>query len=78
MFSDHAYYMGGMHGFWWFIWLVLIVALWFTVLSPGRRDRRSEPQTPYDILQHRLARGEITPQAYEEAKALLDRDRPAP
>jgi putative membrane protein len=77
MFSEYGYYMGGMHGFWWFVGLALIVALWFTVLRPGRRNRRKDTETPHEILRRRLARGDITPQAYEQAKALLDRDAPA-
>lgn len=77
MFSEYGYYMGGMHSFWWFIWLVLVIVLWFTVLSPEKRSRRRDPETPLEILQRRLARGEITPEAYEKTKALLDRDAPA-
>jgi len=76
MFSEYGYYMGGMHSFWWFIWLVLFVVLWFTVLSPEKRARRRDRETPREILCRRLASGEITPEAYEQAKALLDRDQP--
>lgn len=77
MFSDYGYYMGGMHSFWWFIWLVLIIVLWFTMLSPEKRTRRKDRETPHEILRRRLASGEITPEAYEQTKALLDRDQPA-
>ncbi len=74
MFSEYGYYMGGMHGFWWFFWLVLIVVVWFTVPSPGKRGRRRDRETPHEILRRRLSSGEITPEAYEQAKAVLDRD----
>jgi putative membrane protein len=67
-------YMGGMHIWWWFIWLPLIVALLFYGWGrPGRRDRHAR-ETPHEVLRRRLASGEITPQQYEERKALLDRD----
>ncbi|MBP6502634.1 MAG: SHOCT domain-containing protein [Rhodoferax sp.] len=31
---------------------------------------------PHEVLQRRLASGEITTQDYEERKRVLDRDRP--
>lgn len=73
MFYDGGY-MGGMHTWWWLFWVVLIgISLYsFRGRSAGRgRGRRDDPHT---ILQRRLASGEITPQQYEERKALLDRD----
>lgn len=73
MFGDYGYYMGGMHAFWWLFWVVLIVAL-YAALSPERRRRQGETGSPLQLLQRRLARGEITPEQYEQAKALLDRD----
>ncbi len=76
MFNEYGYYMGGMHGFWWLFWLALIVVLWFSVFTPERRAGRKERETPHGILRRRLAQGEITPEAYEQAKALLDRDQP--
>lgn len=74
-------WMDGMHGFFWGGWLwlvliaiVLIAVLWRRPLSGdgGRRPR----ETPHEILRRRLAAGEITPQEYEQRKALLDRDLP--
>ncbi len=71
MFFDHGYYMGGMHTFWWVFWLgIAVYAIWL----PGQRARRSERESPHELLQRRLAKGDITPEAYEQAKALLDRD----
>ncbi len=74
MFYDDGYFMGGMHALWWLFWLVLIGALFH--LGWGRTgDRRRPPrETPIEVLQRRLASGEITPQQYEERKALLARD----
>lgn len=74
MFFDYGYYMGGMHTLWWVFWLVLLVGLVYAVWSPDRRRRRQDKESPLEILQRRLAKGEITPEAYEKAKALLDRD----
>ena len=74
MYFDHGYYMGGMHAFWWFFWLILVVVLAIADWSPRQRSRRSDRESPHELLQRRLAKGEITPEAYEQAKALLDRD----
>ena len=74
MFFDHGYFMGGMHALWWIFWLVVVVAV-IAFWAPSRRRRSSDADSsPLDILQRRLARGEITPEAYEQAKALLERD----
>ena len=74
MYADHGTYMGGMHALWWVFWLILVLALLYTGWSP--RQRRSHRETPHELLQRRLARGEISPEAYEQTLALLDRDRP--
>ncbi len=67
-------YMGGMHGWWWLVGLLVIGAVLFYGWGrPGRR--RDHPrETTNEVLRRRLANGEITPQQYEERKALLDRD----
>lgn len=74
MYFGDGYFMGGMHALWWLFWLGLIIVLWVTIGRPGRRNEPRERETPHDILRRRLAHGEITPEAYEQAKALLDRD----
>jgi putative membrane protein len=77
MFFDHGYFMGGMHGMWWVFWLVVAVVVALAVWSPQRQRRSPDDDaSPLDILQRRLARGEITPEAYEQARALLERDAP--
>ncbi len=74
MFYDGGYIMGGMHGLWWIFWVVMIGLLVFYGLRrPSERGRRSL-ETPLEILQRRLANGEVTPDEYEKRKALLDRD----
>ena len=78
MFHDGGY-MGGMHGGWWILWLLVIgIALFYVWQRPSRRGDAPEyklPDDPHEVLRGRLARGAITPQQYEELKALLDRDR---
>lgn len=74
MFYDGGFFMGGMHALWWLFWLVLIGVLLFYVFGRSSGRRRQPPETALELLQRRLASGEITPQQYEERKALLDRD----
>jgi putative membrane protein len=74
MFFDHGYYMGGMHAFWWLFWLVLVVAFVYAARSPAGRTGRSTRESPLEILQRRFAKSELSPEAYEQAKALLERD----
>ena len=74
MFYDGGYYMGGMHGLWWLFWVVLVGVLVF--YGWGRSDEQPPPprETPHEVLQRRLADGQITPDEYEKRKALIDRD----
>jgi putative membrane protein len=75
MFHDGGFGMGGMGGMfgaWWLFWLLLIGVI--AVVAWGRRRQRRD--TPHEVLQRRLASGELTPEDYEKRKALLDRDAP--
>ena len=74
MFHDGSFYMAGMHGLWWIFWVVLIGLLVYAAWGRGGESRHKPRETPHDILRRRLASGEITPQQFEERKALLDRD----
>jgi putative membrane protein len=76
MFGDGGW-MPAMHGSGWMfvIWVLLVVAAVGLVAALLRRDAGPR-ETPRQILQRRLASGEITPQEYEQRKALLDRDGP--
>ena len=70
------YWGFGMHLFWWVFWVLLIV-LFFVMLTPVPRKRAHlYRQTPLEILQRRYAAGEITTEEYEERKARLERDIP--
>ncbi len=72
MFFDHGFFMGGMHTIGWAFWLVVAVAM--VAIWTASRGRRPSDAAQLDILKRRLARDEITPEAYEQAKHLLERD----
>lgn len=66
----HGYHIWGMHIFWWFIWLILIIWVYATPYDiPGQRKRKD---SPLHILQKRFAAGKITKEEYEEHKKLLE------
>lgn len=70
--------MGGMHGLWWIFWVVLIVVLVFVGWGRRAEGRREPRETPQEILQRRLASGEVSPEDYEKRKALLDQSDAKP
>ncbi len=78
MFYDGGYYMGGMHSLWWIFWVVLIVVLVFLGWGRPGEGRRRPRETPLEILQRRLASGEVSPEDYEKREALLDRSDAKP
>jgi putative membrane protein len=73
MYWNFDRYMVGMHAFWWAFWLILIavVVLGARGRWSGRRD--ATPESPRDILQRRLASGEIDPDEYQQRLALLNK-----
>jgi putative membrane protein len=73
MFHDRVY-MVGMHAWWWLFWVILIGVLFVALRGGSARWQHAGREGPSAVLQRRLAAGEITPQQYEERKALLDRD----
>jgi putative membrane protein len=66
-----GYHFWGMHAIWWFIWIILLFWIFFTPYDVRGRRRK---EAPLDILQRRLASGEITKEEYEERKAIIERD----
>jgi len=63
------YNFGGMHLFWWIIWIFLLIWIFATPWDiPGQRTKR---ETPLDILKKRFARGDIDNVEYEEKKKIL-------
>ncbi|MFT7402387.1 MAG: putative membrane protein [Hydrogenophaga sp.] len=73
MFDDGGYMMGGVHGLWWILWLVVLIGLvvFYVWGQPGAR-RQDSRDAPLDVLKRRLASGELSPEEYEKRKALLD------
>jgi putative membrane protein len=74
MFYDNGMFMGGWHWLWWIFWVVLIGVLIYSSWGRPSEQRRRRRDTPQQVLQRRLANGEITTDEYEKRKALLDRD----
>ena len=74
MFSGGGHHMGGMHYFWWIFWVFLVGVLAFYGWGRSNNRQPSSRETPHAVLQRRLADGELTPEEYEQRKALLDRD----
>lgn len=70
MYSN--YYFWGMHFIWWFIWVLFLFWIFLTPWHiPGDRRKRN---TPLDVLNKRLASGEISKEEYLELKKLLEQD----
>jgi len=64
-----GYHFGGMHLFWWFMWVLFI--FWVFAIPddiPGQRKKNA----PMDILKKRLADGEIDSLEFEERKKILN------
>jgi putative membrane protein len=59
--------VAGMVLFW---GLVIVGVVWAVHELTRRRDRPSAP-SPLDVLDHRLASGEITPDDYEKRRRLI-------
>lgn len=77
MYTEHLMAMGGMHAVWWIFWLVVVLALvgaMVAALGRCRSRAAGDDASPLAILQQRLARGEMSPEAYEQTRALLERD----
>ena len=69
MFFSDGYWMMGMHVFWWLVWIAGLGVL--AVLVLGGRAQAGE--TPRQVLKRRLASGEISPEEYQQRRALLNR-----
>ena len=73
-FYDNGMFMGGWHWLWLIFWALLIGGFLFYVVGQPSEARRRSRENPQQVLQRRLANGEITPDDYERLKVLLDRD----
>lgn len=63
------------YGMWWggLIWLILIAAILWTLLATNRQGR-SNRATAIEILEERLARGEIDAETYRSTRTELERN----
>jgi len=67
-----GYYFWGMHLFWWFVWIMLLIWIFAIPYNiPGQRLKRD---SPLDILKKRFASGEIDLKEYQEKKELLEKN----
>ncbi len=65
-----GYHFIGMHFFWWFVFISIIVWIFATPYDiPGQRYKQ---QSPLDILKKRLALGKISKEEYTEKKYLIE------
>lgn len=69
MYMYEGYHFGGMHLFWWFIWMVIIV--WIFAIPYDLPGQRKKKDSPLDILKKRYAAGEINNEEYEGKKKLI-------
>jgi putative membrane protein len=58
---------------WMGVWILVLAALVFLLIREPRRPERDEA---LETLRNRLARGEITTEEFEHARALLEDRRP--
>lgn len=70
MYMHDSYQFGGMHFFWWFIWIVVL--FWIFASPYTIPDQRAKKDRPIDILKKRLASGEINIEEYQETKKILE------
>lgn len=63
------------YGMWWggLIWLILIAAILWTLLATNRQGRPNRA-TAIEILEERLARGEIDAETYRSTRTELERN----
>jgi putative membrane protein len=64
-----GYHFWGMHLIWWVIWLMFIFWIFGTPYYVPFQEKKRD--APLDILQKRLASGQITNEEYQEKKKLL-------
>lgn len=66
-----GYHFWGMHLLWWLIWAFVIIWVFATPYEiPYQRYKK---EGPLDILQRRLAMGEIDNSEYHEKRKMLEK-----
>lgn len=77
-------HMGDWGAGWWILMALMMVVFWGLVIvgvvwlvrSLADTARRPHRADALEVLDHRLASGEITPEEYRERRATLSADRP--
>lgn len=70
MYMYQEYHYGGMHLFWWFLWIFLLI--WIFVIPYNIPGQRLKKDGHLEVLKNRLASGEIDNKDYLEKKKLLE------
>lgn len=73
MTGEHGLFFGG--GIMWLIWLVLIIAIVYVVKTMVTSDstKTGNDESPIDILNKRLARGEIGEEEYHRLRNEIEK-----
>jgi putative membrane protein len=78
--ADFGEHMGDWGPGWWIVMMVMMVAFWGLVivgavwlvrLLAGRQREESGRSSAAELLEHRLASGEISPEEYRRLRAAL-------
>lgn len=74
MSGEHGLFFGG--GIMWLIWLVLIIAFVYIIKTMVTSDstKMGNGESPIDILNKRLARGEIDEGEYHRLRNEIEND----
>lgn len=67
---QESYQYFGMHYFWWFAWIIMLV--WIFAIPYNIPGQRLRMDSPLELLKKRLALGEINNEEYLEKKKLLE------
>jgi putative membrane protein len=65
-------YYWGMNLIWWMLWFILMI--WIFVTPYYILGQRYKREDVLDVLKKRFAQGEIDDKAYEESKAILEKN----
>lgn len=68
-FFYEGYHFGGMHLFWWIIWIIIL--FWIFAIPDDIPGQRKKKESNFDVLKRKYASGEYTTQEYMERKKNL-------
>ena len=70
MYMYGGYHFLGMHAIWWIIWIFIL--FWIFAIPYNIPGQRSKKESHLDILEKRLASGEIDQEEYLQKKKILE------